>query len=254
MLLLRNIEQYALDPSYHDAAQRKKAPVGAARKFVVFAAAIVLAFTGVAAAQNLRAWGSDSQRPQAQLAGQVRQAQERVQALDQGNAELAAKARAAEVLEGVSSEIPPNVALAAASTRVTCPGVLVTISTDQGAVAERPMRFRDTDLRDVKNLLWEAGAEALAINGNRMGPDTSVRLAGDSILVNLVPVTPPYVLEAIGDPATLWSALQQGEATQQIKEIGRSSGATITVTRAENLVLGALPLRTTATIQVDNEQ
>jgi uncharacterized protein YlxW (UPF0749 family) len=64
-------------------------------------------------------------------------------------------------------------------------------------------RLRDRDLQSLVNALWAAGAEAIAINGERLAPNTAIRAAGQAILVDLYPVTSPYRLEAIGDPNTL---------------------------------------------------
>ena len=50
----------------------------------------------------------------------------------------------------------------------------------------------------VVNAMWGAGAEAVSINGQRIGPTTFVRTAGSVILVNITPVSSPYVVSAIG--------------------------------------------------------
>ena len=46
----------------------------------------------------------------------------------------------------------------------------------------------DADLQTLVSLLWQAGAEAIAINGNRLGVQTSIRTAGSTILIG--PVMP----------------------------------------------------------------
>ncbi|RSX53808.1 hypothetical protein D2E25_0114 [Bifidobacterium goeldii] len=61
----------------------------------------------------------------------------------------------------------------------------------------------DADLRLLVRLLWQSGAEAIAINGNRLGVQTSVRKAGSNILVGVTPVTSPYTIEAIGNSTQL---------------------------------------------------
>ena len=53
------------------------------------------------------------------------------------------------------------------------------------------------------NALWAAGAEAISINGQRLGPTTAIRFAGEAVLVDFRPVTNPYEISAIGDPDTL---------------------------------------------------
>ena len=59
-------------------------------------------------------------------------------------------------------------------------------------------RISDTDLQLLVNALWSAGAEAIALNGNRIVATTSIREAGETIVVNFRPLSPPYRIEAIG--------------------------------------------------------
>jgi uncharacterized protein YlxW (UPF0749 family) len=61
-----------------------------------------------------------------------------------------------------------------------------------------PGRVLDRDLQDISNELWRLGAEAIAINGERLTATTTIRAAGDAILVDFRPVTPPYEVAAIG--------------------------------------------------------
>jgi uncharacterized protein YlxW (UPF0749 family) len=59
-------------------------------------------------------------------------------------------------------------------------------------------RIHDVDLQLVVNALWNAGAEAVAVNGSRLVATTAIRGAGQTIVVNFRPLTPPYVVQAIG--------------------------------------------------------
>ncbi len=63
-------------------------------------------------------------------------------------------------------------------------------------------RISDTDLQLLVNALWSAGAEAIAVNGNRVVATTSIRAAGETIVVNFRPLSPPYRLDAIGADST----------------------------------------------------
>mgnify|MGYP006206322601 CR=1 FL=1 len=53
-------------------------------------------------------------------------------------------------------------------------------------------------LQDIANALWSAGAEAVAINGQRLTATSTIRAAGGAILVGFRPVTGPYEVSAIG--------------------------------------------------------
>ncbi len=50
--------------------------------------------------------------------------------------------------------------------------------------------------------LWEAGAEAIAINDQRINALGGIRNTSRAIHVNGRPVNAPYVVSAIGDPRT----------------------------------------------------
>ena len=54
------------------------------------------------------------------------------------------------------------------------------------------------DIRAVVEELWLAGAEAIAVNGERITPTTSVIDIGTSVLVNAAYLAPPYQVTALG--------------------------------------------------------
>ena len=103
--------------------------------------------------------------------------------------------------------------LAAGALPVSGPGLLVTLADAEPDADEDPVggtaeadpqgQVRDGDLQLVVNALWAAGAEAVSINGQRLGPTTAIRFAGEAVLVDFRPVTNPYLVSAVGDPATL---------------------------------------------------
>jgi uncharacterized protein YlxW (UPF0749 family) len=103
----------------------------------------------------------------------------------------------------------------AAALPVTGPGMLVILANADPAADEDPVggttgedergRVQDGDLQLVVNALWAAGAEAVSINGQRLGPTSAIRFAGEAVLVDFRPVTNPYEISAIGDPDTLTS-------------------------------------------------
>ncbi len=59
-------------------------------------------------------------------------------------------------------------------------------------------QIHDTDLQLVVNALWAAGAEAVSVNKSRLVATTPIRAAGGTIIVNFRPLSPPYVVSAIG--------------------------------------------------------
>ena len=65
----------------------------------------------------------------------------------------------------------------------------------------------DLDLQQLVSLMFQNGAEAIAINGNRLGAQTSIRKAGGHILIGLTAIQSPYTIEAIGDKSALAEAM-----------------------------------------------
>lgn len=64
------------------------------------------------------------------------------------------------------------------------------------------------DIRTVVEELWLAGAEAIAINAERVTPTTAIIDIGPSLLVNSAYLAPPYQVAALG-PADLYDRLSR---------------------------------------------
>jgi uncharacterized protein YlxW (UPF0749 family) len=71
-------------------------------------------------------------------------------------------------------------------------------------------RVSDRDLQTIVNEVWVAGAEAVAINGQRLTALSAIRSAGQAILVDFRPLSPPYDLVAVGDADAMRSRLVEG--------------------------------------------
>jgi uncharacterized protein YlxW (UPF0749 family) len=56
----------------------------------------------------------------------------------------------------------------------------------------------DKDLQKMANGLWLVGAEAIAVNGQRLSGLSAIREAADGITVNFTHINPPYTVSAIG--------------------------------------------------------
>jgi uncharacterized protein YlxW (UPF0749 family) len=67
------------------------------------------------------------------------------------------------------------------------------------------------DIRTVMTELWLAGAEAIAVNGERVTATTGVLDIGGTILVNSAYLAPPYQISAIGP-------------TDMLDQLGKSQG------------------------------
>lgn len=95
---------------------------------------------------------------------------------------------------------------------VTGPGIKITI-TDSPTVnrndfsASNESFVQATDIRDLINALFLNGAQAIAINGKRIMPLTSIQSAFDSILIDNLQTTTPIMVSAIGFPQELMESL-----------------------------------------------
>jgi uncharacterized protein YlxW (UPF0749 family) len=107
-----------------------------------------------------------------------------------------------------------SLAVSAGTVPVEGPGMVATVDDAPGAVASSGGVIRDQDLQSLVNGLWTAEAEAIAIDGHRLTALTAIRFAGQAITVDFQSLTPPYVVEAIGNPDTLPAELAQTEGGQ----------------------------------------
>jgi uncharacterized protein YlxW (UPF0749 family) len=97
--------------------------------------------------------------------------------------------------------------------------------------------IHDVDIQRVVNELHAAGAEAEAVNGQRIVSTTAIRCVGPAIQVNAVPLTPPFKIAAIGKAQTLAEALNMpGGITDQLKD---TDPAMISIALKDKTVLPA---------------
>jgi uncharacterized protein YlxW (UPF0749 family) len=98
------------------------------------------------------------------------------------------------------------------------PGIRVTLrdSTDTHATLDDPaFLIHDHDINAVISVLKRAGARYLAVSGadgdrlQRVIVSSTARCVGSVVMVNMVPLSGPYRLYAIGDSKELRKALEQ---------------------------------------------
>ncbi|MEU8313911.1 DUF881 domain-containing protein [Micromonospora sp. NPDC048887] len=103
-----------------------------------------------------------------------------------------------------------------------------------------PSRVLYSDLQKVANALWAAGAEAVAVNGQRLTATSTIRSAGEAILVDYRPVTGPYEVQAIG-PRSMRDRFDESRAAALMREVARTTGLSFGVKRVGDLTLPAAP-------------
>jgi uncharacterized protein YlxW (UPF0749 family) len=89
----------------------------------------------------------------------------------------------------------------AGTVAVSGPGLVVRISDPERAISYDSMI-------DVVQELRDAGSEAIAINGRRVGATTAFSEEGGRITVDGAGIAPPYEIAAIGQPSTLEGGLK----------------------------------------------
>ena len=238
MSLLTALLANPLDAGYeHYRAEHGSRPVSVSGKIAVFAVAVALGFGSIVATSSLRAPAGDVK------SDLKSQASERTAAVEALNDEVQSLGRAIDQYSQTGSAAPSNPAqdLMTATTPVSGPGITVTL-TDRSGTGKGNGNVRDQDLAMVVNAMWAAGADAVSINGQRVGPETFVRTAGSVILVTGTPVSSPYEVAAIGDANALSVALVRGATGDYLSAAQSVTGMTVSSKVSDNLQMEALTL------------
>jgi uncharacterized protein YlxW (UPF0749 family) len=120
---------------------------------------------------------------------------------------------------------------------VTGPGVRITV--DDAPNGDETQLVYARDLAMLVNGLWRAGAEAIAVNGQRLTPLSALRNAGLAIEVNNRPVNPPYAVQAVGDPGELQANLLDTTHGLRFFDLAGDLGFVVTRQNVEELTLPA---------------
>jgi uncharacterized protein YlxW (UPF0749 family) len=238
--LLTEVMTRPLDPGYA-AAARRRAATGAPRSRAGRAGTGValLAAGALFAVAGARATAAEpaADRGRQALLQRIDDATARSDALtaqvgaaQAGNAALAAALGGAPAASADARA--DALAVAAAATAVTGPGLQVVLddAPDDGpGPAATSGRVVDRDVQIVVNGLWQNGAEAVAVNGQRLSALSSIRAAGEAVLVDYRPLTPPYTISAIGDPARLQTGLATSVAGRYLQVLRDNYGVSTDV-------------------------
>ena len=126
---------------------------------------------------------------------------------------------------GNGSEPDESIRRKAALTNVKGTGVSVLIEDSLKPIqsGENPNLYviHDEDILRIVNELRAGGAEAIAINDQRLIGTSEIRCSGPTITVNGKVFGAPFTVKAIGDPKTLNSALtMRGGVVDSLKHWG----------------------------------
>ncbi|NGN62915.1 DUF881 domain-containing protein [Streptomyces sp. A7024] len=259
MSLLTNVVEHSLDDGYAEAAARRRKETGSGGRLPSPLRARLGLAAGLVLAGLVVTLGAAEARVSAPVVAKERQ--ELIDRIETGTAEADqlhddveelgddVEARRAKALDTHGNGRSGTTGLLAGSTPVTGPGIKLVVDDakdadggegggprESGGFSDTG-RVRDRDIQRVVNGLWEAGAEAVSINGQRLTALSAIRAAGDAILVDNKPLAPPYTLLAIGEGAELSDAFQNTTDGQYLYVLQENYGVRTSISPQEEVSL-----------------
>ena len=145
-----------------------------------------------------------------------------------------------ETLEGLRTELVWH-KTRAGLVDVRGPGLQVVLDDSQHPSGGNVNDYliHDFDLRDVINVLWMAGAEAAAVNGERIVNGSSIYCVGSTVMVNDTRLSPPYEISAIGDPIRMQDHLQNPGYLAELKTRSSRLGLRFETIRVDSMIIPA---------------
>ncbi len=279
MSLLDELTVNALDPGYQQTVDRRVSGAGTAdqpggrrdhprryprrRRGLLVAGLLVAGLLLATAAAQARSRAPASAQVRSSLAADVAARTRDTDALQSQVAQLrvqvaAARGRGLAATRSGTAMAEQVAALEEANggTPLRGPGLRVTLADatlptpDPLAATKRPSalpgdagRIADRDVQDVVNALWAAGAEAISVGGQRLTPQTAIRAAGQAILVDFRPLSPPYDVIALGEQSQLGNRFGDSPTARRFRTYAATYGIGFTIRseRALTVPVGAGP-------------
>ncbi|MFC3352264.1 DUF881 domain-containing protein [Streptomyces echinoruber] len=274
MSLLTNVMDHSLDDGYAEAAARKEAagtagmPKTVKAKLSLAAGLVLAALVVTVGAAQARVAAPTVAKERQELLDRIdretAQADRLEQSVDELRDEVGARQR--EALKSGGSGRAELVGLLAGATEVRGPGVRLVVNDAKEATGggdgdpretsgfSDTGRVRDRDMQRVVNGLWASGAEAVAINGQRLTSLSAIRAAGDAILVDNKPLVPPYTVLAVGDGKRLSTRFQDSADGLYLHALQDNYGIRTSISVESDLRLPAAPSVIVRTAQPNTEK
>jgi uncharacterized protein YlxW (UPF0749 family) len=274
MSLLTNVMDHSLDDGYAEAAARKEAagtagmPKTVKAKLSLAAGLVLAALVVTVGAAQARVAAPTVAKERQELLDRIdretAQADRLAQSVDELRDEVGARQR--EALKSGGSGRAELVGLLAGATEVHGPGVRLVVNDAKEATGggdgdpretsgfSDTGRVRDRDMQRVVNGLWASGAEAVAINGQRLTSLSAIRAAGDAILVDNKPLVPPYTVLAVGDGKRLSTRFQDSADGLYLHALQDNYGIRTSISVESDLRLPAAPSVIVRTAQPNTEK
>lgn len=237
-LMLEELLNDTLDPGYRAAALHRRA--GVARRWwdgpVVWLASVAVGLLLVVAYQQSHQSAPSREAARQELISRIKRLQDSGADKDAEAKQLAAEVAALRDAQ-LTTEDPGvrQLEVESGSVAVKGPGMQVELNEPAAPTASPNARpgttpqtqvavIHDKDIRAVVNELWSAGAEAVAVNGLRLSSTSFIRFAGESVLVDFQPISPPYSIQAIGNRNGLQVAFADSAIARQLKTMAAVDG------------------------------
>src|ERR671923_1950991 len=100
---------------------------------------------------------------------------------------------------------------------VSGPGLVVTLDDAPEEALEDPsvnpnlLVVHQQDIQAFVNALWAAGADAVSLQGQRLISTTGIKCVGNTVVLEGVPYSPPYRIEAVGNVEALQASLAESQ-------------------------------------------
>jgi uncharacterized protein YlxW (UPF0749 family) len=275
MSLLTNVMDHSLDDGYAEAAARKQAEgaVGMPRtlraKLGLAAGLVLAALVVTVGAAQARIAAPTVAKERQELIDRIQRetaAADKLESrVDKLRDDVSARQRAALKQDGGSDETD-LVGILSGAVAVHGPGVKLVVDDAKEATTggngdpretsgfSDTGRVRDRDMQRVVNGLWESGAEAIAINGQRLTALSAIRAAGDAILVDNRPLVPPYTVLAVGDGERLSSGFQNSADGLYLHALQENYGIRTGISTESDVRLPAAPSVIVRTAQPSKEK
>lgn len=145
---------------------------------------------------------------------------------------------------GEIAQVDHEIEIAAAATELVGPGLRVRLWDAPAPPGSSPFDANDLivhqqDLEAVINALWAGGADGVSVQGERLTTTSGIRCVGNVLLIHGRQYSPPYVIEAIGDPNQLHAALAQSKAITTYLDYVEIAGLGWELTELRELTLSA---------------
>jgi uncharacterized protein YlxW (UPF0749 family) len=247
--LLDHITATSLDEDYAAASRRHQSSGGGrARRKLGVVGLVVLAVFGVlvaTAAVETSRNADVSESSRAALIERVQDEQDTLSAQRdllvelQGNVDAMVDSNLDATTQGRAARAQlRRLGVTTGAAATSGPGIEVTVDDAPNASSEKE-EVHGQDLQRLVNGLWESGAEAISVNGQRLTALSPIRDAGEAITVNFVSLRPPYVLSAIGDPDQMAANLLETSGGQTWLTLQSTFGLQFDATTEESMNLPA---------------